>query len=97
MVNCIILGRAESFASKNKPGAAAVDGICQGIGYTLVLLVMSGIRELLGSGTLAGIRIFPAEYGALMMILPVGGFLTMGVLIALMQWAQSRAAKRGGK
>ncbi len=97
VVNCIILGRAESFASKNKPGAAAVDGICQGIGYTLVLLVMSGIRELLGSGTLAGIRIFPAEYGALMMILPVGGFLTMGVLIALMQWAQSRAAKRGGK
>ena len=97
VVNCIILGRAESFASKNKPGAAAVDGICQGIGYTLVQLVMSGIRELLGSGTLAGIRIFPAEYGALMMILPVGGFLTMGVLIALMQWAQSRAAKRGGK
>ena len=97
VVNCIILGRAESFASKNKPGAAAVDGICQGIGYTLVLLVMSGIRELLGSGTLAGIRIFPAEYGALMMILPVGGFLTMGVLIALMQWAQNRAAKRGGK
>lgn len=97
VVNCIILGRAESFASKNKPGAAAVDGICQGIGYTLVLLVMSGIRELLGSGTLAGIRIFPAEYGALMMVLPVGGFLTLGALIALMQWAQNKAAKRGGK
>ena len=90
VVNCIILARAESFASKNKVLASAVDGICQGIGYTLVLLIMSSIRELLGSGTLAGNRIFPAEYGALLMILPVGGFLTLGCLIALMQWAQNK-------
>ena len=90
VVNCIILARAESFASKNKPGVAALDGLCQGIGYTLVLLAMSGIRELLGSGTLAGYEIFPAEYGALMMILPVGGFLTLGCLIALMQWVQRK-------
>ena len=54
VVNCIILGRAEAFASKNPVGASAVDGICQGIGYTLVLLVMSAIREFLGSGSLAG-------------------------------------------
>ena len=96
VVNCIILGRAESFASKNKPMAAAVDGLCQGIGYTLVLLAMSAIRELLGSGTLAGNVIFPAEYGALMMVLPVGGFLTMGFLIAFMQWAQHKAGGKGG-
>ena len=96
VVNCIILARAESFASKNKPGAAALDGLCQGIGYTLVLLVMSGIRELLGSGTLAGYEIFPGEYGALMMVLPVGGFLTLGFLIALMQWAQRKLAGKGG-
>ena len=95
VVNCIILARAESFASKNGVLPSAVDGICQGIGYTLVLLVMSAIRELLGSGTLAGNRIFPAEYGALMMVLPVGGFLTLGCLIALMQWAQDKA--KGGK
>jgi len=95
VVNCIILARAESFASKNGVLASAVDGICQGIGYTLVLLVMSGIREVLGGGTLAGIQLFPAEYGALMMILPVGGFLTLGFLIALMQWAQNKA--KGGK
>ena len=95
VVNCIILARAESFASKNKVLPAAVDGICQGIGYTLVLLVMSAIREFLGSGALAGNQIFPAEYGALMMILPVGGFLTLGCLIALMQWAQNKA--KGGK
>lgn len=96
VVNCIILARAESFASKNKPLAAAVDGLCQGVGYTLVLLVMSAIRELLGSGTLAGTVLFPGEYAAQMMALPVGGFLTLGFLIALMQWARSKAGK-GGK
>ena len=97
VVNCIILARAESFASKNKVLPSAVDGICQGIGYTLVLLVMSAIRELLGSGSLAGNQIFPSEYGALMMALPVGGFLTLGCLIALMQWAQDKAANKEGK
>ena len=95
VVNCIILARAESFASKNKPVAAAVDGICQGIGYTLVLLVMSAIRELLGSGALAGYQIFPAEYSASLIAQPVGGFLTLGFLIALMQWAQRKV--KGGK
>ena len=83
--------------------ASAVDGITQGIGYTLVLVVMSVIREFLGSGTFgsgilnggAGIRLFPEEYGALMLILPVGGFLTLGCLIALMQWAMGK--RKGGK
>ena len=95
VVNCIILARAESFASKNKILPAAIDGICQGIGYTLVLLVMSGIREVLGSGSFAGIQLFPGEYGALLLTMPVGGFLTLGCLIALMQWAQNKA--KGGK
>ncbi len=95
VVNCIILARAESFASKSKPLAAAVDGLCQGLGYTLVLLVMSAIRELLGSGSLAGTRVFPAEYAANMLAMPVGGFLTLGCLIALMQWAQRKV--KGGK
>ena len=93
VVNCIILARAESFASKNGPLAAAWDGICQGLGYTAVLLVMSAIRELLGSGTLNGVEIFPAEYAAQMLALPVGGFLTLGALIALMQWARSKGGK----
>ena len=57
VVNCIILARAESFASKHRPLAAAVDGICQGLGYTLVLVVMSAIRELLGAGTLNGVEV----------------------------------------
>ena len=96
VVNCIILARAESFASKNKPLAAAWDGICQGLGYTVILLVMSAIRELLGSGTLNGVEIFPADYAAQMLALPVGGFLTLGCLIALTQWARSKTGQ-GGK
>ena len=95
VVNCIILARAESFASKNKPVSAAVDGICQGLGYTMVLIVMSAIRELLGSGALAGTQLFPAEYSASRIAQPVGGFLTLGCLIALMQWAQRKV--KGGK
>lgn len=96
VVNCIILARAESFASKNKILPAAVDGLCQGIGYTLVLVVMSAIRELAGTGAIGATQFFPAEYSVMMLTLPVGGFLTLGFLIALMQWAQNKAGK-GGK
>ena len=102
VVNCIILGRAESFSYKNSVGASFVDGICQGIGYTLVLLAMCIIREFLGNGTFGGgllgpeakgIQIIPAEFGIGVMTLPVGGFLTLGVLIAAMQWALSKSKK----
>ena len=95
VVNCVILGRAEAFASKNGVAASAVDGLCQGIGYTVALVVMCVIRELLGSGTFgagvlgengAGIQIFPAEYAALQMIMPMGGFLTLGFVVAGFQW-----------
>ena len=95
VVNCVILGRAEAFASKNGVLASAVDGLCQGIGYTVALVVMCIIRELLGSGTFgggilgpngAGIQIFPAEYAALQMIMPVGGFLTLGFVVAGFQY-----------
>ena len=94
VVNCIILGRAEAFASKNPVGASAVDGICQGIGYTLVLICMCVVRELLGSGGLGsapGITIFPEEFGIKILTMPVGGFLTLGALIALMQWAMAKS------
>ena len=102
VVNCIILGRAEAFASKNGVGAAALDGIFQGIGYTWVLVVICVVREFLGSGTFgggllnggAGIQIFPSEYGALLLILPFGGFLTLGCLIALVQWALRRSEEK---
>lgn len=94
VVNCIILGRAESFASKQGIVASAVDGICQGIGYTLVLVAMCVIRELLGTGTLAGIQIMPASYQTIgVLTQPVGGFLVLGVLIAAMQWVLNRPKK----
>ena len=107
VVNCIILGRAEGFASKNGVGASAVDGICQGIGYTLVLIVMCVFREFFGAGTFGGgllgggalgsapgVEIFPAEYGVSVLTLPVGGFLTLGCLIAVMQWALAKSEKK---
>lgn len=98
VVNCIILGRAEGFASKNGIGASAVDGICQGIGYTVVLLILSAFRELLGAGTLLGIQVMPSSYvPASMLTLPVGGFLCLGTLIAIMQWALARSEKKNAE
>ena len=98
VVNCIILGRAEAFANKNTVLASAVDGICQGIGYTLVLIIMSAFRELFGAGKLLGMQIMPASYTpALLLILPVGGFLCLGVLIAIMQWALAKSEKKNAE
>lgn len=98
VVNCIILGRAEAFASKNSVAASAVDGICQGIGYTVVLLILSAFRELLGAGTLLGIQVMPSSYvPAGMLTLPVGGFLCLGTLIAIMQWALARSEKKNAE
>jgi electron transport complex protein RnfE len=97
VVNCIILGRAESFSYKNGVLASAVDGICQGIGYTVVLLVMCFIRELLGAGTLAGFRIIPEQFPVGVLTLPVGGFLVLACLIAAMQWALARPKKEESK
>ena len=98
VVNCIILGRAEAFANKNSVGAAAVDGICQGIGYTIVLIIMCAFRELFGAGTLLGIQIMPASYTpAIMLVLPVGGFLCLGTLIAVMQWALAKSEKKAAE
>lgn len=90
VVNCVILGRAEAFASKNGVLASAVDGLCQGIGYTVALVIMCVIREFLGSGTFGGgilnggegIRIIAEGYPAMQMVMPVGGFLTLGFVIA---------------
>ena len=107
VVNCIILGRAEAFASKNSVGASALDGICQGIGYTIVLIIMCVFRELLGAGTFGagllgggalgaapGIRVFPEQFGIKILTMPVGGFLTLGALIAAMQWALAKAQNK---
>ena len=84
VVNCIILGRAESFASKNSVGASAVDGLVMGLGFTFALILMSVVRELLGAGTILGGAITVFSQPATIMILPAGAFLTLGI-IAVMQ------------
>ena len=103
VVNCIILGRAESFSYKNGVAASFFDGIFQGIGYTVVLLIMCIVRELLGAGTfgggilgpdMKGIQIIPSQFPAGMLTLPVGGFLVLACLIAAMQWALSKSKKK---
>ena len=91
VVNCMVLGRAEAFASKNGVLASAVDGLCQGIGYTVALVIVCVIRELLGSGTFgggllgpggAGIEIIPQPFPAMQIVMPVGGFLILGFVLA---------------
>jgi electron transport complex protein RnfE len=102
VVNCIILGRAEGFASKNGVAASALDGIFQGFGNMVALTLMCIVRELLGAGTFgggllnggAGFRILPENVVALGMILPVGGFLTLGFLIAAMQYFLNKPKKK---
>lgn len=102
VVNCIILGRAEGFASKNGVLASAVDGLCQGFGYTVALVIVCVIRELLGSGTFGGgllnggegIRIIPEQFPAMQLVMPVGGFLTLGFVIAGSQWLMRKLDNR---
>lgn len=83
-VNCIILGRAEMFAFKNKVSASAFDGLGMGIGFTITLILMSAVRELLGAGALFGIQILPDSIPPMtIMALPPGGFFVFGVFMAL--------------
>ena len=106
VVNCIVLGRAEAFASKNGVLASAVDGLCQGIGYTVALIIVCVIRELLGNGTFgggllgeggAGIQIIPQPFPAMQMVMPVGGFLVLGFVIAGSQWLMKHLEMKNKK
>jgi len=84
VVNCIILGRAEAFASKNPVARSILDALGMGFGFTLSLLMLASIRELLGSGTLFGIRMLGAWFEPwVIMVLPAGAFITLGLLIGL--------------
>ena len=83
VVNCIILGRAEAFASKNNIIRSAFDALGMGAGFTLALLTISAIREMLGAGTLLGFQIIPGLEPAIIMILPPGALLTLAFLIGL--------------
>ncbi len=116
VVNCIIIGRAEAFCQKEPVSRSFFDGVFMGLGYTLVLIAMCVVRELLGAGTFggglidvangfrltldgtgAGVRIFPETYGAGALLLPFGGFLTLGLLLAAMNAALAKSAKKKEK
>ncbi|MCR5696660.1 MAG: electron transport complex subunit E [Marinilabiliaceae bacterium] len=84
VVNCIVLGRAEAFATKNTPADSFFDGLGIGLGFTLALTLLGAVRELLGSGMIFGVRIWSETYGALAFVLAPGAFIVLGYLIAIM-------------
>lgn len=94
VVNCIILGRAEMFASKNPVADSFFDAVGMGLGFTATLLVMGTVRELLGAGTWFGIRIIPEGYGIGILTMPPGGFFVFGMIMALLT---AMLAKKGKK
>jgi len=96
VVNCIILARAEAFAYKFEIGKSAADGLGMGLGFRLALMLISSIREILGNGTFLGIPLFGESFQpALIMILPPGGFLTLGLILGVKNWLTDR--KKGGE
>jgi len=95
VVNCIILGRAEAFASKNSPWLSILDALGMGFGFTISLMLLGGIREIVGAGQLLGRPVLPAgAQPSLVMILPPGAFLTLGVLMAWMNLINRRLEVR---
>ena len=95
VVNCIILGRAEMFASKNSIGLSALDGLGMGLGFTGTLVVMGSVREVLGAGTLFGVQVMPAAVDPMtVFITPPGGFFVFGCLMALVIWIEIKTNNR---
>ncbi|OPX24731.1 MAG: electron transport complex subunit RsxE [Candidatus Cloacimonas sp. 4484_140] len=91
VVNCIILGRAEAFASKNGVFKSMLDGLGMGLGFMLAIIVIAAIREILGVGTILDIRILPASYKPMIAaILPPGAFITIGLLMGLLNILQNK-------
>lgn len=96
VVNCIVLGRAESFASKNSVIDSMFDGIGSGLGFTLALTVLGMIREVLGNGTVFGIRVTPESYSpALIFILAPGAFITIAFIKAFLNYLEMKKSKEG--
>ncbi|MBF0614597.1 MAG: electron transport complex subunit E [Magnetococcales bacterium] len=95
VVNCIILGRAEAFASKNTVMASVLDGIFTGLGFTFALFLLGGIREILGSGQLFGQTLFGVDFQpALGFILPPGAFIALGFILMAYKWINERSAAK---
>ena len=92
VVNCIVLGRAEAFASKNGPVASMFDGLGIGLGFTFALTLLGAVRELLGTGKIFGLGIVPEDYGMLLFVLAPGAFIALGYLIAAFNKIKSSKA-----
>lgn len=92
VVNCIILGRAEAFASRNSMIPSIVDALGMGLGFTIALVMVSTFREVLGAGSFLGIQLLPEGIPAILMILPPGGFITLGCLLGFLNKLQKKYA-----
>ena len=96
VVNCLILGRSEAFASKNKPGRAVLDGLGMGVGFTVALLFIGVVREVLGSGSVFGLSVVPDSFQTwTVMVLPSGGFFAMAMWLLIVNRIKQREEQKG--
>lgn len=96
VVNCIVLARAEAFASKNPPAASALDGVFMGLGYTASLLAVAFLRELFGAGSLFGFKVLGSHYeGVLLLTMPAGAFMCLGCVVAAVRYFMSKKSAKG--
>lgn len=96
VVNCLILARAEAFASKNAVLPSVVDGLGMGLGFTIALSALGAIREILGSGSICGFSFIPSDYNILIFVLPAGAFITLGVLLGIINAVRLKKEEKGG-
>ena len=94
VVNCIVLGRAEAFASKNGVIDSILDGLGMGIGYTMSLILVAAVREILGAGSFMGFQFIPSDYNILIFVLAPGAFLVLGFIMALMRHIINRVTEK---
>ena len=94
VVNCIVLGRAEAFANKNTVFDSLLDGLGMGIGFTIALTLIGGIREILGSGSFLGFQLIPAEYNMLIFVLAPGAFLVFGFVMAAVRYIVNKREEK---
>jgi electron transport complex protein RnfE len=98
VVNCIIIARAEAFAYKNTVMASLFDGIGMGLGFTIALVILASVRELFGSGAYAGIKLFGEDFQAIgYLAIQPGGFITLGLLLGLINWLSLRKQRKGAR
>jgi len=97
VVNCLVLARAESFASKNNPAKAILDGLFMGLGFALGLFLLASIREIVGAGTFMGMEVFPDKYAMKILVSPAGAFISLGILIAVFKAVIEKIERKNKK